>query len=307
MFGSLIGMGVLGLLAFIATIALCIFCYIKFMGKKGDRNSTLGRLLNFDKLYIDSIFRVLYLICVVSITVCAVVSPIAGLVGDGLEGLLSGFVGGILLFVGGQFFTRLLFEMSMAFIRLAVDTHEIRRMVAGGAPSQEGVSGPVGSVDPAESASSVDFGAAAASAASAAASAASKVSAFASKGAERVKAANAARAAESEARRLQAEQAAQVIQPVQVAPVAQPVQTAPVTQAAQVAPVAQAVQVAPVTQVAPAEQTAQVEQVAPAGSVVAPVVAFVPETTVLSATWNCTCGMMGNEGSFCGYCGSPRP
>lgn len=123
--------GILMVVAVIAVVVLTVVACVKFLGKNGDRSSKLGRLFNFDHLFIESIMKFFYILSVVSITVFSVYAVIEG----GVVGGFGGFFGSLLVtavvFFLLQFFCRMSFEMMMAFIRMSSDAHAIRKTVVG--------------------------------------------------------------------------------------------------------------------------------------------------------------------------------
>ena len=68
--GSAAAFVVLTLVALGAVIALSIFCYVKFMGKNGDADGTvgkfkLGEFFAMKKLYLEKFLKVLFMISAV--------------------------------------------------------------------------------------------------------------------------------------------------------------------------------------------------------------------------------------------------
>lgn len=119
--------GVLAILAVIAVIVLTILACIKFLGKNGDRTSRLGRLFNFDHLFIETIIKVFYIMSFIGITVFLVWLVITSTLAGGIVGFFGSLLGSIVAFFVLQFLCRLSFEMTMAFIRMSSDAHAIRK------------------------------------------------------------------------------------------------------------------------------------------------------------------------------------
>ena len=139
LFGSVEWLSVLG---FIAIVALAIMGYIKFLGKNADRSSKGARFFHFDHFYIEKILKAIYLFSVVSITVIAVITPLSAAItasafsyylgfGDVVGAFFAGLFAGVLIFLVGQFLSRICFEYSLMFVRLVTDTRAIRTAVAG--------------------------------------------------------------------------------------------------------------------------------------------------------------------------------
>lgn len=134
--------GVLAILAVIAVIVLTILACIKFLGKNGDRTSRLGRLFNFDHLFIETIIKVFYIMSFIGITVFLVWLVITSTLAGGIVGFFGSLLGSIVAFFVLQFLCRLSFEMTMAFIRMSSDAHAIRKAVVGEEPAAQRPSGP---------------------------------------------------------------------------------------------------------------------------------------------------------------------
>lgn len=134
--------GVLAILAVIAVIVLTILACIKFLGKNGDRTSRLGRLFNFDHLFIETIIKVFYIMSFIGITVFLVWLVITSALAGGIVGFFGSLLGSIVAFFVLQFLCRLSFEMTMAFIRMSSDAHAIRKAVVGEEPAAQRPSGP---------------------------------------------------------------------------------------------------------------------------------------------------------------------
>ena len=125
--GSLIAFLVLTLIAVGAVIALSIFCYVKFMGKDGNKDSKLGELFDMKKLYLEKIIKILYMISAVGIAVFAVATPFLlwAATGRFLMVLVGILIGAISLVIG-EVLCRLAYEYTYLFIRIAGDTRAMR-------------------------------------------------------------------------------------------------------------------------------------------------------------------------------------
>ena len=126
--------GVLAILAVIAVIVLTILACIKFLGKNGDRTSRLGKLFNFDHLFIETIIKVFYIMSFIGITVFLVWLVITSTLAGGIVGFFGSLLGSIVAFFVLQFLCRLSFEMTMAFVRMSSDVHAMRKTVVGDIP-----------------------------------------------------------------------------------------------------------------------------------------------------------------------------
>lgn len=164
-----------GVLIFLIVVVSFVVCTV-FLWTENGRRSVVGRFLGFENLYIDAVFKTLYVFCVVFVTVLSLYA-IYFLASYGT--FAGAVVSGLIFFVVAQFVLRLLFEFGMAFVRLAVDVHDVRNALTGG-------SDPVVS-DSALNRGDVNLRGAAASMASLASVAASGVSNLASKGADHAK------------------------------------------------------------------------------------------------------------------------
>lgn len=127
--------GVLAIIAVIAVIVLTIVACVKFLGKNGDRTSKLGRLFNFDHLFIETIMKVFYIMSVVGISVFYVWLVITSAIGGGFGGFFGALLGGAVMFFLMQLLCRLSFEITMAFVRMSSDVHAMRKTVVGDTPT----------------------------------------------------------------------------------------------------------------------------------------------------------------------------
>ena len=136
--GSIAWVGVLTLIGFGAIIALSIFCYIKFMGKDGDKKATIGKFkigefFDMNKLYLEKFIKVLFMISAVAIAVFCVLTPFLmwAAMGSFLGFIIGIFVGAISLVIW-EVLNRLGFEYFFMFVRMAGDTHAMRNKIDDG-------------------------------------------------------------------------------------------------------------------------------------------------------------------------------
>lgn len=121
---------IIALIALGAVIALSIFCYVKFMGKDGDKASKLGELFDMKKLYLEKFIKILYMIGAVGCAVFAVATPFLMWAATGsFVGFLVGLLAGAVGLIVGEVLTRLAYEYTYLFIRIAGDTRAIRGKV----------------------------------------------------------------------------------------------------------------------------------------------------------------------------------
>lgn len=132
--GAAIGSMVLLVIVLIAGLVLTIVACVKYLGKNGDRSSRLGRLFNFDHLFVETIMKVVYIMSVIGITLgclwAVLTTAFVGNVGTFFVSLLVGIV----MFFILQLLCRLSFEMTMAFVRMSSDVHAMRKTVVGDIP-----------------------------------------------------------------------------------------------------------------------------------------------------------------------------
>ena len=132
--GAAIGSMVLLVIVLIAGLVLTIVACVKYLGKNGDRSSRLGRLFNFDHLFVETIMKVVYIMSVIGITLgclwAVLTTAFVGNVGTFFVSLLVGIV----MFFILQLICRLSFEMTMAFVRMSSDVHAMRKTVVGDIP-----------------------------------------------------------------------------------------------------------------------------------------------------------------------------
>lgn len=132
--GAAIGGMVLLVIVLIAGLVLTIVACVKYLGKNGDRSSKLGRLFNFDHLFVETIMKVVYIMSVIGITLgCLWMVLTTAFVGNVGTFFISLFVGIIAFFVL-QLLCRLSFEMTMAFVRMSSDVHAMRKTIVGDIP-----------------------------------------------------------------------------------------------------------------------------------------------------------------------------
>ena len=130
--GSVAWVVILTLIALGAVIALSIFCYIKFMGKNGDKNATIGKFkigefFDMNKLYLEKFIKVLFMISAVGIAVFAVLTPFLMWAATGsFLGFIIGILVGAISLVIGEVLNRLSYEYFFMFVRMAGDTHAMR-------------------------------------------------------------------------------------------------------------------------------------------------------------------------------------
>lgn len=123
---------ILTLIALGAVVALSIFCYIKFMGKDGDKNATIGKFkigefFDMKKLYLEKFIKVLFMISAVGIAVFAVATPfLMWAASHSFLGFLGGILSGAIFLVIGEVLNRLGYEYTFMFVRMAADTHAMR-------------------------------------------------------------------------------------------------------------------------------------------------------------------------------------
>ncbi|MBR2790839.1 MAG: DUF4282 domain-containing protein [Eggerthellaceae bacterium] len=118
---------IITVLALGAIIALSIFCFVKFMGKDGDKSSRLGELFDMKKLYLEKFIKILYMISAVGCAVFGVVTPFLlwAVTGRFLMFLAGIFIGAISIVIG-EVLCRLGYEYTYMFVRIAGDTRAIR-------------------------------------------------------------------------------------------------------------------------------------------------------------------------------------
>ena len=118
---------IITVLALGAIIALSIFCFVKFMGKDGDKSSRLGELFDMKKLYLEKFIKILYMISAVGCAVFGVVTPFLlwAVTGRFLMFLAGIFIGAISIVIG-EVLCRLAYEYTYMFVRIAGDTRAIR-------------------------------------------------------------------------------------------------------------------------------------------------------------------------------------
>ena len=130
--GSVAWVVILTLIALGAVVALSIFCYIKYMGKNGDKDATVGKFkigefFDMKKLYLEKFIKVLFMISAVCIAVFAVATPFLMWAASGsFLGFLIGIPVGIISLVIGEVLNRLGYEYFFMFVRMAGDTHAMR-------------------------------------------------------------------------------------------------------------------------------------------------------------------------------------
>ena len=123
---------VLTLIALGAVIALSIFCYIKFMGKNGDKDATIGKFkigefFDMKKLYLEKFIKVLFMVSAVGIAVFSVLTPFLMWAATGsFLGFLAGILAGAVSLVLGEVLNRFAYEYFFMFVRIAGDTHAMR-------------------------------------------------------------------------------------------------------------------------------------------------------------------------------------
>ena len=128
--GSAAALAIITLIALGAVIALSIFCYVKFMGKDGNKTSKLGELFDMKKLYLEKFIKVLYMIGAVGCAVFAVATPFLMWAATGsFLGFLGGILAGAISLIVGEVLIRLGYEYTYLFIRIAGDTRAIRGKV----------------------------------------------------------------------------------------------------------------------------------------------------------------------------------
>ncbi len=136
--GSVTALAILSAIAMGAIIALSIFCYVKFMGKDGDKSHKLAEFFDMKKLYLEKVIKILYMITAVAIAVSAVATPFVMWAGTGnfLTFFVGIFVGAISLVIG-EVLARLVYEYTYMFVRMAGDTRAIRTKLEGEEPKTE--------------------------------------------------------------------------------------------------------------------------------------------------------------------------
>ena len=131
--GSPVAAIIITLLATGAVIALAIFCYVKFMGKDGDKSSKLGELFDMKKLYLEKVIKILYMISAVGVAVFGVATPFLMWAATGsFLMFLAGILVGAISIVIGEVLCRLGYEYTYMFIRIAGDTRAIRTKMEDG-------------------------------------------------------------------------------------------------------------------------------------------------------------------------------
>ncbi len=132
--GAAIGSMVLLVVVLIAGLVLTIVACVKYLGKNGDRSSRLGRLFNFDHLFVETIMKVVYIMSVIGITLgCLWFILTTAFVGN-VGVFFASLFGGVIMFFILQLLCRLSFEMTMAFVRMSSDVHAMRKTVVGDIP-----------------------------------------------------------------------------------------------------------------------------------------------------------------------------
>ena len=141
--GSAAAVVILSLVALGAVIALSIFCYVKFMGKNGDADATvgkfkLGEFFAMKKLYLERFLKVLFMISAICIAVFSIATPFLLWAATGrFLGFLLGLVLGVVNLVLGEVLNRLGFEYFYMFVRMAGDTHAMREKLDDGLTIKE--------------------------------------------------------------------------------------------------------------------------------------------------------------------------
>ena len=123
---AVIGGTVLSVVIVIAGLVLTILACVKFLGKNGDRSSWLGRLFNFDHLFVETIMKVVYIISVIGITLGCLWFVLATAFAGNVGVFFASLFGGVIMFFVLQLLCRLSFEMTMAFVRMSSDVHAMR-------------------------------------------------------------------------------------------------------------------------------------------------------------------------------------
>lgn len=131
--GAGVALIIILLIAVGAVIALSIFCYVKFMGKSGDKNSKLGEFFDMKKLYLEQFIKILYMISAIACAVFSVATPFILWAATGsFLGFVIGLLAGAINLVIGEVVCRLAYEYTFMFVRMAGDTRAIRNRLNDG-------------------------------------------------------------------------------------------------------------------------------------------------------------------------------
>lgn len=157
-----VGILVVLILAIVAFFAGSIVLSVVYLRGGAQRNSKMGRFLNFDHFFIEKIIQVFNVICIVTITVVSVAYPfILGLSG-GFGMFMLGLVFAVVFFFVSQLLNRMAFEQLLLLVSITNDTRALRKHFV---PDSEAQAASVAAASPAPAAAPVASPAAAPAAA----------------------------------------------------------------------------------------------------------------------------------------------
>lgn len=156
--GMLNGMGVLGFVAFVASIVLTVILYRKYARVPGSRlvnladKSTWGPFLRFETLLIERILKVLYIFNMIFIPLALLAGALSSFaMGFGVG--MAALVGAVVIALLAEIGIRLVYEAIMLNVVIARNTSDIKRAMGIADPMDaDGISSPAPNMAPATTA-----------------------------------------------------------------------------------------------------------------------------------------------------------
>ena len=147
-------MGVLGSVAFIASIVLTVILYRRYAKVPGSRlvnltdKSTWGPFLRFETLLIERILKVLYIFSMVFVPLALLAAALSSFA-MGFGAGMAALVGAIVATLLGEIGIRLVYEAIMLNVVIARNTSDIKRAMGIADPMDaDGISSPAPNMTP---------------------------------------------------------------------------------------------------------------------------------------------------------------